>query len=821
MEITFHSLDLYREVREVVSGIGQSVDGLLLLRYYDRLVWRMETLQTSEMREIERTSVIAELSLLMQGFLDDDETFASFGFQTLYQQKCISLERWRRFTASRARYDLNTIEKEVEAIDEADVLRRKRRQAFLESLRPDRSDQQCHQALSANWQIDDSTLGSGNCYDSGLKNYWSDAWSGPVLDESETHKLLESLLSSSPATDQSPLLRQDGNSGLSSPLPEISAREEVAKYWNSFGITTAIIEQSDPAPWALWERVAALGIRIGEEPSTTAEIPELQLCCEALRKRLQGIHSSLEHALLASIRNGNSSRVEEILSSSERFREKSCQKTITLLDDDMLNKELEGDFSRIFLSMTCLMVAALSSNLRIVQALLRYGFDVNVLTSRGSALSVAAEVNAKPIIQLLLQNGADLPDAIFALSVLVPEITNDKTKARLLRAAQRLEKIATETSEDLLPGPQTEREKHFRQLHFEFSSQHAHLLDTADKYASENAQSGWSASIERLRRRSWKVGMRVLRKLVRGQLPKTVSEIIIFLVVVKCMSAVIDCHESGVSNHGRAFYSDLSRWQLLFKEQDESLRDFQCAITSIWGIALEPPACDAQVDNEVLRQFQLMALDMLETLSSILELDGSEEPGNGGLLLSQKRWHRKLQDSHISPGGHGKGRCLDPGDIPIDDPPDYQERDLVAVSGRLPMMCQHSGRNIDPVFLIIIAGAIFGIVILFQLGISQFKSILHRPQCANVLHILVFRYLLFQDSPGQNSPLPQSQPSLQEPVLRSGLQHMVNILRYEVPLSEEFIAEMKLNVELNISAGQLPTFSSLIECALSQCWVRY
>lgn len=135
----------------------------------------------------------------------------------------------------------------------------------------------------------------------------------------------------------------------------------------------------------------------------------------------------------------------------------------------MITDQTFNEYSKI----TGLMIAALRGNMRIVRSLLEYGGAVNILTARGSALSLAAESKEKKVIKRLLQNRADPMDAILALSTLAPIENRCLCHDNQRRAIRRLKKIVEENPQEV-----GQAEELLRLLHVEFSNEHRHILNT-------------------------------------------------------------------------------------------------------------------------------------------------------------------------------------------------------------------------------------------------------------------------------------------------------------------------------------------------------
>lgn len=468
--------------------------------------------------------------------------------------------------------------------------------------------------------------------------------------------------------------------------------------------------------------------------------PRLGFSRDTVRQRLANGYPSLEIALSMAVVNGKWLEVLKILQSARDFL---GQSGISLLDDDAVSTQPIDwpDFGPQ--QMTCLMVAAQKDNPRMVRALLDYGVEVNVVTTRGSALSIAAELNAKQVIPLLLQRNADLTDAIFQLSTSAPFGYEDsphtrKLQSRLLRAIKRLDKLSSETSID----QEIPFDTLIRRLHFEFSWEYIQVLEAIERLKSRSSRSSqglpnpglfdqifdyesnlpgamyetvnqfplapppdafvdWTLGFER-KRRTWTSGMRVVRCLMRGEVPERVNETLMFLMVVKAMSTVLDLHEGGTTNHRHRFLEGLPSWQRLFSSQNGTLRSFREAIRHTWGIALAEPVEESPVDSQTLQKFQETVEQLLASLQPILEsrMGGRDGIESGGFLLN----------------------CPDLPGQPLDSPEfmlaENQEEELEFYNEDLSLVHQHPHKALDPLLLLLMSGTIFAALILFFIGLS-------------------------------------------------------------------------------------------------------
>jgi hypothetical protein len=163
------------------------------------------------------------------------------------------------------------------------------------------------------------------------------------------------------------------------------------------------------------------------------------------------------------------------------------------------------------------------------------------------------------------------------------------------------------------------------------------------------------------------------------------------------------------------FADDLSRWQMLFGPDDGSMQIFRDACHAIWGVVFDVPTKPLPTSAESLDKFQVIALSLIRRARSTF---GLESATAAGLLSSQKRWlsyaHQATRNNTRVPHEQGieawpDGSASDYGNSSIlecdqgDEKPNFDTSSL-----------NHEWSFPLPVLLM--AGAIFAIALLFLLG---------------------------------------------------------------------------------------------------------
>lgn len=91
MVVNIYSPDLLLKVQAVMGGSTTSLDSLLLLEYHEFLQDQLRSLQSDGTNS--NNILISEMKLLVNGLLNDNETFASFGYEKLYESGHFTSER--------------------------------------------------------------------------------------------------------------------------------------------------------------------------------------------------------------------------------------------------------------------------------------------------------------------------------------------------------------------------------------------------------------------------------------------------------------------------------------------------------------------------------------------------------------------------------------------------------------------------------------------------------------------------------------------------------------------------------------------------------
>jgi len=128
-DIQFHSLELYQQVLRVVWALqkpmknrgGQRVCGFTLLKYHDSLQKHLQTIRAVDQYERRNRNLVSELTLLVNGLLDDPDVFRSYGYENLAKKGYLSPRAEKRFQNAKAHRDLDALENAFYTAEELPV----------------------------------------------------------------------------------------------------------------------------------------------------------------------------------------------------------------------------------------------------------------------------------------------------------------------------------------------------------------------------------------------------------------------------------------------------------------------------------------------------------------------------------------------------------------------------------------------------------------------------------------------------------------------------------------------------------------------------
>ncbi len=321
-----------------------------------------------------------------------------------------------------------------------------------------------------------------------------------------------------------------------------------------------------------------------------------------------------------------------------------------------------------------------------------------------------------------VQNG-DLKCADFLLQMAAVErgrqdIDFTLPLLRMMGQPTRTEKelIAVSPSNEEVEMRQSWKRPSLRRFHVAFKQEHLRITKYAESWVDRPCCR---------RRKAFKKGIGVLRGLCKGQIPSTVSETICFLAIARAMSIATNELSSFACNM-LDFERDLGRWQMLFKMEDGTLPAFRNAVAGIWNVILDGTQVQ-HPDPSTLMKFCDLAFGIVQHVDNFFDLSSCS---SSRLSSSQKKWRVQVSSTpdaelaghnfhHLNPKTSKKKPHPASSGAPYFTW--YQDRDLLPtqapdITMREAISNDRYFSSTNPLVRLLMAGAVFGIIITFLLG---------------------------------------------------------------------------------------------------------
>ncbi|KAI0170998.1 hypothetical protein BJ166DRAFT_517507 [Pestalotiopsis sp. NC0098] len=258
----------------------------------------------------------------------------------------------------------------------------------------------------------------------------------------------------------------------------------------------------------------------------------------------------------------------------------------------------------------------------IARILLDRHADVETITDGLNALSIASNRRSEQLIKLLLGYGADPACAV----ILLRNVSDAQSIGFLTRAVRA---YRSETRKHL--GHVGKRMQRVRKLFFE---DHSTFVD----FAKQDTGRGISfvpmlSSTGRLisecfygpplpelwnpyfvdmgAQRAWAESLTILQGLCSGRAPRSAKDILLFSLLAKAMSHVLD----NTTQLSSEVVKDLGRWQVLLEEDIRERQALRRAVKTVWKVDIRGPYSWFSANqislSEALQHFRLAAEDMV------------------------------------------------------------------------------------------------------------------------------------------------------------------------------------------------------------------
>ena len=209
-------------------------------------------------------------------------------------------------------------------------------------------------------------------------------------------------------------------------------------------------------------------------------------------------------------------------------------------------------------------------------------------------------------------------------------------------------------------------------------------------------------------REAWIAGIETMRRLCRGDTPRKVHGILAFLSLGR--SIVETLRDRKNCDYIEEFQQDLDRWEMLFNETAD-LEAFRDALKSMWGIMFDEYAQPESIDEDILFRFQELASILVSRANDLLGFDVSYDRG----LESKQQNRSETGKTHINDASNEFSEHQNIPRVSSSPDPEVILPQLSIVS-TLQDNIRADTSPFEPVAILLIAGAIFTIVIIFLQG---------------------------------------------------------------------------------------------------------
>ena len=278
-------------------------------------------------------------------------------------------------------------------------------------------------------------------------------------------------------------------------------------------------------------------------------------------------------------------------------------------------------------------------------------------------------------------------------------------------AASDLESLMTPMKKELM-----KRERQYRRLRKQFLQQHLLMEEAAQSSTMEFQQLGKSFQNHR---EAWAAGIRTMRRLCNGKSPQGLHNIAAFLCISKAMSETLDGAKDGY--YSTQFLHDVERWQVLFTSKE--LGAYQEFVYSMWGVCLSESASQSWEASHLLTLTHFQSL--LSALISQEDNLSFHHTHKYGLENSQRRFLSRNYQTSAHPSTEASVSTLDPMEGKSSQsqealPPEPPDIPFSPKTNCLEANIENdlSAARLNVTVVLLMAGAIFAIIIIFFQGLS-------------------------------------------------------------------------------------------------------
>lgn len=699
--VNIYSDALYSEVIKVIGpenmeeevlgkdGPLKSLDGFCLIQSVQNLLVHLHRLRCDPFDSV-LSSVISEMDLLVHGFLADGDVFKSFGFEYLYENGYLTFEQWKAFQQDQLQRDITSLDERFIATDESEDFE----------------------------DFDDPP------YDEQLFGVPSETFEASEIQQDEN-------LTSSPTSARYCVSRvdtQEGDSSVFAPSRDMylteskwvlakkllasvsSGREEAVK---------KILDQGAEANgyprWTFHGEPLLAAARAGHE-----EIVQLLLNRGAL---------DIDFALIRAASAGHAAVVSLLLGHDHGMNH-SVKKAFCYIGGMVVGLESEKDWESESQNRVTRNIRVLYDNWIEVRTgpwikrkaeLLCHNKGQGLVVASDIALIEAAAAGHEEVVKILLDSGTTSEGAHMLYTKNVAWVRGQKIP--VVEAAKAghgavvrllLQRGAVVSSLQPLMSPciTTKEGRTFRRLNRRFIQQYRLMTEAMLDSSAEFSQLGTRFLNHR---EAWSAGINTMRRLCNGKPPRGLQNTIAFLCISRAMSETLD--STNDTDYVSQFDEDLERWQVIFKP--EELGVYRELIHSMWGTVLSEKTSKSWKASDflTLTHFQALLSTLIRQSNEPVNIYG---PHNQSLRCSQQTFIARNHQASAEPevdlptANSGSSDSFDP------QPPDCIEPKPpdISIAPKKTSLEEHIKNDISTCFLdaivvLLMAGAIFAIVVIF------------------------------------------------------------------------------------------------------------
>ncbi|KAJ2982065.1 hypothetical protein NUW58_g6526 [Xylaria curta] len=361
---------------------------------------------------------------------------------------------------------------------------------------------------------------------------------------------------------------------------------------------------------------------------------------------------------------------------------------------------------------------------RCTKLLLNHGYDVNCHFKGETPLSSAAISGSDSLVRLLLRYGAEV-----SVAALILQSREDRSSIR------RIDSLAQ-------PYKFQVTQKTFKcnrnliRLRNNFWKEHTIMSKAATNgpFTRASKSSPWTITppfqlyrqpffIEKNVRLAWSASVATTRSLCNGKLPSDTHEALLFLALVKSMTPIIG--EYGGQDLEDEFFADLSRWQLVFRQDTQECSRFKTAVKAIWDIDVTQSRLDPLEDRSGFASEILHIQDLTNCLVNqayhVFQFTGLSELE---LPNVQARWrarqatsklHHPEKPAHCPTQDNTHTPFTNDSPLPVEMEGAKTLRRLEEGLTSDALQKSECSFTPDPILVTVLAGSIFAIILAFLL----------------------------------------------------------------------------------------------------------